>query len=622
MIVDGKKIDLILDIEGNEVFCSNGNYVLAYKLDYPTLYALGENELNRIQSDWSRIFEMLPIGTIVVKSDIFLNNYVDATAYPQNTFLEKSFANHFSQRKYLDFSSYLFFVWTGKGGTGVFNGKELKNPFKFPNLKEFNRQDTALRSFKDAVKNVLSLFDTSRLKISKLTEKEIRDYQRFYFNGFQTDYTSDLKAEKDKFTFDDKKIGILSLESEEALPDVISPCIVDKQYSSIEHDFTFYTGLLDDAGLKFNHPHIVNQIIFIDEHNAHTKKIAKNLNELKTARKWGVNQLSYDVLKDNFEQIGKDTNLHFMRGHFNIIFWGENDDELAQRKSDLIGLMRSKDFIINYPTGDNLKAIFYNSFFSNASYFSDNNLYIADVNIESSLLINAGNYQSDEEGIYLQDRLFNIPVKFDFWDKKKKNIQSRNFSVIAPTGRGKSFTCNFMFRQLLEQDISLVIIDLGESYTKFATLFPKDKVEIFKYKDGEPLGLNPFLLDENEKVDSRKLNELSAFIWTLIKKDGEPNENERTALRKLIVRYYENNTANHSWDNFYSYVKDNKNNILPILEIEPQFFDLDEFLHAGSEFCKGGTYGNLLQKSDNLQNFKGKKLIIFELVYLQTNVHH
>lgn len=619
MIIDGNKIDLILDIEGNEVFCSNGNYAIAYKLDYPTLYALGENELNRIQSDWSRCFEMLPVGTVISKSDIFTNSYTDSAQLPQNTFLERSFAEHFGGRKYLDQTTYLFFVWTGRTGKGFFNGKELKNPFKFPSLKEFDKQNTALRSFKEAVKNVISLFDTSKIKVKKLTEKEISEYQRFYFNGFQFDYTSDLVAEKNSFSFDKNKIGVLSLENEECFPDTVSPSVIDKQYSSVEHDFTFYTGLLDDIGLKFNYPHIVNQIVYIDEHSSHTKKIAKNLNELRTARKWGVNQHSYDLLDKNFTEIGQDPNLHFVRGNLNVIFWAENESELDQRKSNLIGLMRTKDFIFNYPTGDNLKSVFYNSFFTNVSFFSDNNLYIADVRVASSLLINAGNYISDEEGVYLQDRLFNIPTKFDFWDKKKKNIQSRNFSIIAPTGKGKSFTWNFILRQLLELGIIAVIIDLGESYTKFATLFPKDQVEIFKYKDGEALGLNPFLLDEGENVDSRKLNELSAFIWTLIKKDNDPSENERTALRKIIVRYYETNQTNHCWDNFYAYIKNNKDNLLQILEVDSEFFNINEFLLAGSEFCKGGVYGNLLQKSDNLQNFKGKKLIIFELDNIQND---
>lgn len=623
MIVDGRKTELIVDNEDNEVFCSNGNYALSYCLDYPTLYALGENELNRIQTDWNRCFEMLPTGTVVVKSDIFLNNFVRGEELPRTTFLERAFSDHFNGRKYTRRTSYLFFVWTGRTGGGVFNGRELKNPFKFPSLKDFDRQDTALRAFKEAVKNVISLFAGSRIKIHPLREHQIREYRRFYFNGFQWDYTGDLTAGKDHFSFDGKKIGVLCLDSEESFPDMVSPCIQDKQYSSVEYGFTFFTGLMDDAGMKFNYPHIANQIVFIDEHNAHTKRIAKNLNELKTARKWGANQLNYDVLKNNFEEIGGDTNLHLSRGHFNIIFWAETAGELDHRKSTLVGLMRNKDFVLNYPTGENLKSVFYNSFFTNASCFSDNQLYIADLKVASSLLINAGNYNSDKDGIYLQDRLFNVPVRFDFWDKQKKNIQSRNFSVIAPTGRGKSFTCNFLFRQLLEQDISIVIIDLGESYTKFATLFPKEMVEVFKYKDGEPLGLNPFLLDANEKVDSRKLGELSAFIWTLIKKDNEPTENERTALRKIIVQYYEvtleNHQVYHSWDNFYDYIKNNKKHLFLLLEIEPQFFDLEEFLHAGSEFCKGGTYGNLLQKSDNLQNFKGKKLIIFELDNIQND---
>ena len=54
------------------------------------------------------------------------------------------------------------------------------------------------------------------------------------------------------------------------------------------------------------------------------------------------------------------------------------------------------------------------------------------------------------------DREYNIPVRKDVWDEKKKRIKARNFAIFAPTGEGKSFLANNILRQYFESDVRLV----------------------------------------------------------------------------------------------------------------------------------------------------------------------
>lgn len=89
----------------------------------------------------------------------------------------------------------------------------------------------------------------------------------------------------------------------------------------------------------------------------------------------------------------------------------------------------------------------------------------------------------------------NIPVIIDLWDEEKNRINARNFFIIVPTGFGKSFNANHLFRQYYEEGSKTVIIDLGGSYKKLSALYPNDTAYI-TYEEGKPLGINPFSLND------------------------------------------------------------------------------------------------------------------------------
>ena len=62
------------------------------------------------------------------------------------------------------------------------------------------------------------------------------------------------------------------------------------------------------------------------------------------------------------------------------------------------------------------------------------------------------------------------------------------------------------------------------------------------------------------------------------------------SLTKIIRQYYEDKTDGHSFPDFYEYVRQQGHSLYDRLNILPEYFDIDSFLHVCSEFMPGGFY--------------------------------
>ena len=77
-----------------------------------------------------------------------------------------------------------------------------------------------------------------------------------------------------------------------------------------------------------------------------------------------------------------------------------------------------------------------------------------------------------DRGIYVHDRMYQVPLRKDIWDAGKKRVNARNGMVIAGTGGGKSaFTLN-LTQQLIEQDYTVVVVEFGKSFSQLCRLYP------------------------------------------------------------------------------------------------------------------------------------------------------
>ena len=612
--------DLFLSVSGNQVWGSRGDFAIGYKIEYPETYSLGEVGYVELHSAWVRVIRNLPTGTIMVKSDVFLKDHFDTSQFPDRTFLQKATKRHFQGREYMRHYAYVFFV---NAPYETFKNNTIKNPFVFPSIQKSKEDDLRMEAFVNEVTQAADILGQSRLvKLQPLSEEEIIAFRDFYFNGFQGDYFTDLEFENDHFTADDKTIGMYSLCNEEYLPPFTQAAYQDADFSSPEKGFIFYRGMMDNLGLSLDCSHIYNQIVFVDDHKAHVDKIQDNINQFYYNTLNAQNKVIAKELESYQEEIANDTFFRYVRAHENIIFWTEDSNSFFQYKQKIAALLKTLDLKPVYPTGIRLQELLYSSFFINVSCLSNPNLYLVDLRVAACFFMNTTNYKNDPEGILFNDRIFNIPVRHDIWDAKKVRKKSRNFAVIARTGGGKSVTMQHILRQLIEEDnVVVIIIDLGRSYVKMAHLFPKDQVSIYEYEPNKPLGINPFALEDNEELSSLKIEILCQFIWAIIKKKTDPSDVEESSLRKIIHHYYMTEDEEYSWESFYSFVRDNKDNLYALAGIEDKdMFNVKELLQIGGDFIGDGIYANLFKKSDQVsEKFIGKKLIIFELSEVKSN---
>lgn len=629
--VDLKEKDLILDIKDNKIWGSRGDFIIGFKVEFKEKYTHSKEDFEAIHAIWQRAFKNLPNGTIIVKSDLYEKINYDSNILPQDNYLQECTANHFEGREYLKHNCFIYFVCTSINTT---KNDSIKNPFNFPKLKTFKMEEDKISSFTDEINQTVDLINKSDfIRFKELEPKEINEYTELYFN-FNRNYLTDLKVQKNKIEADDKIVGVFNLNNEKYFPDFLEDVQEDKDYSSKQEGFVFYEGIADRLTFSINCNHIYNQIIFLDDHKLHMNDMYNREKILKSSRKFSPeNELGAEKLKSSREEITEDSNSRLIRASNSVIFWTDTKKEFNHWKMKIESEFRNIDIKPNYPQRTRLKNIYYNSFFANTSCLDNNSLYFSDLKIALNLFVNSTNYKNDKEGIILNDRISNLPVIFDFWDSDKRLITARNLMIIAPTGSGKSVTFNHICRQNLDKGIINVIIDLGDSYLKFAKLLPKEDVVLFKYKEGESLGLNPFLLSDKDyynfeskegvqikKISTEKIQEVCEFIWVIIKQGEHISMEERTSLRKIVSLFYDAEDI-HTFQNFYDFIKNLKDNLHETVGIEDKkYFDVEQFLHSGSDFIDNGLYSFLFaDDEDKSTQFIGKKLIIFELDAIKDN---
>ena len=602
----------------NQIVFANGVFGVAYKLELPEKYSMGEQDYISLNEYWNKALKDLPIGTIFYKQDVFLKEKFDTSNFRNTNFLENATARHYNGMDYIKHDCYLFFLLPSQE---VIN-ESLTNPFKKLDKKIFEGYDGKMNAFIESVLetvqylNSVKLQGGNRLIISEMNDCLLKEYYDLYFNLFDDEKISDRFFNTNNINIGARYASMICMLDENKLPETLATHRKDKYLSNDKTVFFKNYGENFSFDLEFSH--IYNQICIIDDNRKHLDDLRKRNDQLHKSSSFDKQNVHFakvtdDIITDIVENID---NIRIIRGHNNIIIIADTEEELARNVLKANEQFRDIDIKPYVPTGNYLNALFNNSFPFFTQYLTENQLYIASLEIFCSFLNNTGNYKNDNNGILYNSRLSNIPVYLDTWDDKKKNINARNFFILSPTGFGKSFNANHIISSYYSQGVKTVIVDLGGSYKKLAALFPEDTAYI-TYEQGKSIGVNPFNVAE---ISTEKLEELVEFIGVHYKRGGEVSEMEKTSLRKLIEAYYNSSYSDYSLPDFVSYIKENES-ILKQLEIKEEFFNREEFLHLMSEFVGNGAYSFLYKKSekDLGEDIKDKKIIVFELDQAREN---
>ncbi|MBW8242553.1 TraG family conjugative transposon ATPase [Muricauda oceani] len=606
----------ILDVDQNRILANNGNIVYAYRVELPEIYSLSESDFEELHGHWFQALKSLPIGTLVHKQDIYRKTSYDAGRLPSDTYLAKATRDHFEGREHLSHECLIFFIWPKNR---AINSSALINPFAKVSKKLPEKLGEGAEEFGKSVRDTVGFLNNStKLKLLPFNQAAMIQYTDAYFNGFNEGFDTDMVLEKKKVQVGEHWFGAMAVNNEACFGDTVQTSRPNPHYTA--DGFLFHQGFIDGCGLAFPGNHIVNQIIHLDDRHKWRKQLEKRLEELSKSSNFGSrNKMLYDRVSDTLSKLNQDDSASIIRGQLNVLCWAKDQQRLDRSLSELTACFKELDIKPYCPVGKSRIHYMLNSYPMFSSNFADTDLYVTDLKHALCLWINSTNYRSDKKGIIFNDRLENIPVVKDVWDEEKRRIKARNFAIFAPTGEGKSFLANNILRQYFEQNVRLVIIDLGGSYAKFAQLYANQHI-ILKYEPGKNLGINPFYKTPGEAVTAEWLEDLTNFLIELYVPGEGSNKAQEVALKKILRSYYERVKKGHCLDGLYRYVQDNRVNLLEELDIDSSYFNLTNFLHILSEYVGDGLYSFLFKAGeDQSHRLEDKRLIVFELDEVRDN---
>lgn len=600
--------DLIESLSDNQMITHQGDVVFCYRLTLPEIYSLTEETYNHLNEIWRIALKDLPKGTIILRSDRYDRGAFDASSMPEHSYIqceEKKFA---ATREVTTGVSYLFVVYTGFRAT---HEQRAQNPFIGQSHREFRREDDGYNRFSTAVESMyLQLQGSESIAIAPLQEQEIRAYTHYFFNGYQSDFLTDVYATNRHIKAGDHFVGAVSIEHERQFPEVL-------RTPQPGNNVRVPIGLLEDVGITLPIPHICTQVIRISGHEKEYQLIKDSIKTFKKNQFTKEDEDQADRLAIARRTISDNMEAMLVRGHTNIIFWGESEQKVKDYRTRITNhLKQAKGFEPVVPTGVELRNIVYCSHPATVSCMDKESFYMVDIKQAIALFQNTGGYIPDEEGGYFSDPVNHAPLLYDLFDMRKRYTDSRNIAVIGRTGGGKSVLLEKVVEAYHNDQNNKyvnIIIDCGGSYDKAARLYDPQEVFIFRYDPEQALGLDPFAFGDSS--DGERTDDICELIWLIIKPDSMPSTEEHVSLRKIVAGYLKLFAhEDQSWPGFYTWVKDNYRQILSTYEIRSEYFDVSQFAHNGSEWCQGGLHGNIFARSDNpLTKFQGKRLLIFEL---------
>lgn len=609
MIVNSRTAFSLHSIVDNNILTDDGCLCKVYAMEMPERNSLSQIDFDRQHKRLFLALRTMPKGTYVHKQEIGLEKAFDASHLQERNLLERAYKKHVEGRPFMEHRTLLIFSITD---LKMMQPTTVKNPIGYKS--SFQNEDLhRIQKFEEAVRGCIGILGQSKITINALQEFELKGYIKDYCNGF-TGYNTDIE-----FDLPNAKMGILqnryevlAIPKQEYLPDTINNIVED--YG--DQEYIFYKGFIDDFGESFPFNHIYNQVLFFKGHSDIKREIeASHLNHSQN-KGWSPS-IEQDVkeIEENLKDISKDSSNILLQAHFNLMLWSNNEERLRDALEAADQVIKGQGMEYYLASEKTIQNLFLGSMPGRNSLLHEDMFFEQPLGQSLCLFTNTGNYVSDETGVLYNDRIHNIPVLRDLWDRSKKRINARNSIRIAPTGGGKSFAMLWKLFQELMQGIVVCLIEIGSSADIFAKLFPHLAVQI-KFEYDKPLGVNPFKLEEGQELDNRKVMLLSALCFKFWQqKTFKENTDTDKAMRKLIRYYYKSVSSNHSFPNFYEFIKANKETVLLDLEIPQRFFDIESFIHVCSEFMPGGGYANVCADTDTpLEKIiEGKQFIHFEL---------
>lgn len=644
-----KKIEDIFPLlqvtEDGLIISKNADLTYCFEIEYPEIFITGEQAYHTIFDSFMSAVRTLGEGYLVHKQDFFVEDrYKPDFSYNHSGDpVIRENERHFKDRPFVSHKGYIYITLPSSdplkrdsAQSSLFKKSILPSKFKDAQL---------LASFQEKVSSFVStLNQTKFLFLTKLKRSDIVGDKNkpgllnYYFTLSLNDPNIyDITRENANFKIGDKNTITFKINDLDQFPNEIVPVATFRDFSaSTPMPISF--GVSFGMNLALNH--IYNQVFYIPyQAQLITEKVAE------TKRHYSFSQWSRDNTfsmeqKTRFVDTLKTGELA-VKAHFNIVIFHEQLEQLYQYKDVTAGAISNAQFSAKIATAEN-EQMYWSCIPGNAHELGSDNFLTCLLSNAVSMLCMETNYRDapyQPNGLLLTDR-YGIPRVVDlfFSPREEGLIDNRNFTIIGPSGSGKSFANNNLIQYLRFAGAHVTIVDIGYSYKKLGECLGAKYIE---HTEENPISLNPFYtrIDTSglSEKDALKLNEefkqvIVQLLLLLYKNDQEKvSKAEEVTLLNMVNEYYvylskHNQSLPKSdpkyikpcFNTFFDFVRDKFPTIFKERGGTEKEFDINHFLFVISPFYKGGQYDYLLNGEDEIE-LSEHPFVIYELDNIRDN---
>ncbi|MFS2984828.1 conjugal transfer protein TraG, partial [Bacteroides fragilis] len=600
----------ILDTVGSSILTKSGEISVSYLLELPEAYSLDRSDLEERHNELFRAFQYVRTG-FIHKQDVFLRRkFKPEYVIEGEGYIQTAERKYFDGREYLHHFCILSFTLSGLQSL---EKAYQANPLAYSEKLAKADRDR-LAEFLESVESAVSIIRNIRgTQIRPLNVAEVKQHLFRYVNGFHDDEgLRDIQC-SDMIRIGQKKGIFFAVCDERYLPDRMKVYVTDSTLQ--EANSQLYMSMLERIGVHVPCSHVVNQI-WKFAGGSYREELAERVKLFGRYREFDKAIKSrYDGLASYEQEIINEENV-LCKTHLNVLLL-EDDETILNRQTEQVKMIfTNAGFKYYIPSYEGLYNIFIGSIIGRENNLNPDYLFLSDLHSSLCMGINYSTFRSDKEGILFNERLYQTPIRKDVWDADKKRIPARNMIIVASTGGGKSVTSLNIIQQNIEQNYKQIVVEFGKSFYQLSQLYPDRSLHI-DYDGSSPLGINPFYT-AGKQPDNEKIKTLVNLVLKFWRSKAIMEDTKQVvSLTKIICRYYEDIPDGHCFPDFYRYVQREGKKLYERLNILPEYFDIDSFLHVCSEFMPGGFYENVCKPSPLENDMQNRDFIVFELTKIK-----
>lgn len=605
--VDLNRIIPIFSVEDQQLILKDGRVAIGYQVHPMEMECWNEAQYTSFNQSFAAALNVLPVGTVIQKSDIFYTKHYDQKDHNDRYFENKQ-RDHFLGRPLLFHRSYLFLSFPGNKPlksnpvNTIFASEKAILPNPFVDIEQrMELAETQANEF-------ISGLGKDEIQFDRLSDRQLKVLCKQYLN-LEFDCEPDFRAlynHLQGLLIGEKMINVLSLRGQGVT-----------SFPAVRNHYGIPAPMAYPLTFPLDFPHILTQNMLIEDNEKELSRLDfdKKLNNSLDFLSTQDNRIKSEEI-DAFTEEVRSQNKKLVSLNLSVTLWAMNNRERKAGIEKTMAAFRSmfgcETIVESYDTGN----LFFAGIPGNAAQNYRWLLTSADRAV--NYFHYTTSYKDELKGDILCDR-FQKPVKINLFNTRLNN---QNAIVIGPSGSGKSYTIGSLIVQRFERGCRQVIIDIGGSYRNVmlslnGKLFDET---YFVYSAEKPLAFNPFLLSmENGQyqIHGDKINFLVGLISIIWKGSKQVlSSAERSVLVRLIPQYYQNLnqegrkpglTDFYEWLKGYHESRKSDEEYLSTL----QFFNLPQLLIVLKPFVDG-EYKQVLNANYEI-DISEHKLVCFDM---------